>query len=92
MLPFQKGVFVAVAGPNLETRAEYRILRLVDESNEDAHIYFDEHLNEEEHLCVWRKVEVDPVSAMQVAKASLRSQHKVLDGVCEICGFCIACQ
>lgn len=28
-LPFQKGVFVAVAGPNLETRAEYRMLRLM---------------------------------------------------------------
>ncbi len=28
-LPFQKGVFVGVAGPNLETRAEYRMLRLL---------------------------------------------------------------
>lgn len=28
-IPLQKGVFVAVAGPNLETRAEYRFLRLI---------------------------------------------------------------
>lgn len=28
-IPLQKGVFVAVAGPNLETRAEYRFLRMI---------------------------------------------------------------
>jgi purine-nucleoside phosphorylase len=28
-LPLRKGVFVAVAGPNLETRAEYRFLRAI---------------------------------------------------------------
>lgn len=60
-------------------------------TSEDAHIYFDEHLNEEEHFAVWRKIPVDPVRSMQVAKASLRAQHKVLDGVCEVCGFCISC-
>jgi purine-nucleoside phosphorylase len=26
-IPFQQGIFVAVPGPNLETRAEYRMLR-----------------------------------------------------------------
>lgn len=61
------------------------------ESNEDAHVYFDEHLNEEEHFSVWRKIQVDPVRAMHITKLSLRSQHKVLDGVCEVSGFCIAC-
>jgi purine-nucleoside phosphorylase len=28
-IPVQRGVFVAVSGPNLETRAEYRFLRLI---------------------------------------------------------------
>lgn len=28
-IPLRRGVFVAVAGPNLETRAEYRFLRLI---------------------------------------------------------------
>lgn len=62
-----------------------------DLTSQDAHVYFDEHLNEEEHFAVWRKVQVEPVRAMQIAKASLRAQHKVLDGVCEVCGFCVSC-
>jgi len=60
-------------------------------TSKDAHVYFDEHLNEEEHFSVWRKVEVDPVRAFKIAKMSLHAQHKVLDGVCEMCGFCISC-
>ncbi|MCB9808338.1 iron-containing redox enzyme family protein [Candidatus Peribacteria bacterium] len=60
-------------------------------TSEDAHVYFDEHLNEEEHFSVWRKVEVDPLRSLHITKSSLRAQHKVLDGVCEVCGFCIAC-
>ena len=60
-------------------------------TSEDAHCYFDEHLKEEEHLAVWRKLEVDPVRGMQVAKKSIAAQHKILDGVCEVCGICITC-
>ncbi|PIR53674.1 pyrroloquinoline quinone biosynthesis protein PqqC [Candidatus Peregrinibacteria bacterium CG10_big_fil_rev_8_21_14_0_10_42_8] len=60
-------------------------------TSEDAHVYFDEHLNEEEHFSVWRKVEVDPVRAKTIIQASLKAQHKVLDGVCEMCGFCVTC-
>lgn len=61
-------------------------------TSQDAHVYFDEHLNEEEHFSVWRKVAVDPARAKVVTEASLKAQHKVLDGVCEVCGFCVTCK
>lgn len=60
-------------------------------TSEDAHIYFDEHLNEEEHFGVWRQVAVDAVRAQEVAEKSLAAQHKVLDGVCEACGMDMVC-
>ncbi len=61
-------------------------------TSDDAHMYFDEHLKEEEHFAVWRKVSVNPFAAMHVTKMSLRAQHTLLDGVCEVCGFCISCR
>lgn len=60
-------------------------------TSEDAHIYFDEHLNEEEHFKVWRQVDVDAARAEEVAEASLAAQHKVLDGVCHACGMEMVC-
>ena len=77
--------------PEISQSKKDGLCKHYDLTSEDAHVYFDEHLNEEEHFSVWRKVEVDPVRGMQVAKASLAAQHKVLDGVCEVCGFCITC-
>ena len=77
--------------PEIAASKKDGLVKHYDLTSDDAHVYFDEHLNEEEHFSVWRKVEVDPVRGMQVAKASLASQHKVLDGVCEVCGFCISC-
>ncbi len=59
-------------------------------SSEDAQIYFDEHLKEEEHLKVWRGATVDAVRSHIIAKKSLQAQNKVLDGVCELCGI-MAC-
>ena len=56
-------------------------------SSEDAQIYFDEHLKEEEHLQVWRGVDIDVNSSQTIAKRSLQAQNKVLDGVCELCGI-----
>jgi pyrroloquinoline quinone (PQQ) biosynthesis protein C len=61
------------------------------EANADAHIYFDEHLNEEEHFSVWRSVQIDPVKAKQAIESSLAAQHAVLDGVCDRCGFDMKC-
>jgi pyrroloquinoline quinone (PQQ) biosynthesis protein C len=59
-------------------------------SSEDAQIYFDEHLKEEEHLKVWRSAAVDAARSQTIAKKSLQAQNKVLDGVCELCGI-MAC-
>jgi len=59
--------------------------------SEDAHIYFDEHLNEEKHFDVWRQVKIDPVRAEKVVDKALAAQHKVLDGVSEKCGLCTTC-
>lgn len=60
-------------------------------TSEDAHIYFDEHLGEEKHFDVWRKVEIDEAKARPVIEESLAAQHQVLDGVCEACGICMTC-
>ena len=59
-------------------------------SSEDAQIYFNEHLKEEEHLQVWRGVAVDAARSQTIALQSLQAQNKVLDGVCELCGI-MAC-
>ena len=77
--------------PEISQTKKDGLCKHYDLNSEDAHVYFDEHLNEEEHFAVWRKVEVDPVRAMTITKASLKAQHKVLDGVCEMCGFCVTC-
>jgi len=63
----------------------------LNESNEDAHIYFDEHLGEEKHFSVWRKVQIDPAHAEVAMKKSLAAQHKVLDAVCDECGITCPC-
>ncbi|MBT3835407.1 pyrroloquinoline quinone biosynthesis protein PqqC [Candidatus Peribacteria bacterium] len=54
--------------------------------SEDSHIYFDEHLNEEKHLAVWRKA-LDPLVIRESVEKSLKAQHLLLDGVCEACGI-----
>lgn len=56
-------------------------------TSEDAHIYFDEHLHEEEHLKVWRLFPVNEKTATTAVDTSLTSQHAVLDAVCEARGI-----
>lgn len=59
-------------------------------TSEDAQIYFDEHLNEEKHLDVWRSMPIEG-DLEEAAETSLAAQHQVLDGVCEICGIRMDC-
>ncbi|MDP7069372.1 MAG: iron-containing redox enzyme family protein [Candidatus Peribacteraceae bacterium] len=77
--------------PEVSQTKKDGLVKFYDLSSEDAHCYFDEHLNEEKHFSVWRKVEVDSARAKEVTEASLSAQHKVLDGVCEVCGICANC-
>ncbi len=59
--------------------------------SEDAQIYFDEHLKEEEHLQVWRAFSVETERAFGAARTSLTAQNQVLDAVCESCGISMVC-
>ena len=56
-------------------------------TSDDAHVYFDAHLNEEEHFVVWQGVAVDKEKALAAVEKSLAAQHLLLDGVCEASGF-----
>ncbi|PIR53320.1 hypothetical protein COU76_01675 [Candidatus Peregrinibacteria bacterium CG10_big_fil_rev_8_21_14_0_10_49_10] len=55
-------------------------------TGEDAHIYFDEHLKEQDHLNVWLTVDVSP-EVESAVDASLANQNKVLDAVCDVAGL-----
>jgi len=54
-------------------------------TSEDAHVYFDEHLNEEEHLKVWR--EAAKTADESAILASMTAQNKALDAVCDVAGI-----
>lgn len=58
-------------------------------TSEDAHVYFDEHLNEEEHLQVWRDAAKSADEGAVVA--SMAAQNKALDAVCEVAGITCHC-
>ncbi|MBI1812469.1 iron-containing redox enzyme family protein [Candidatus Peregrinibacteria bacterium] len=77
--------------PKIAATKKDGLCRFYGLTSEDAHAYFDEHLNEEEHLQVWRAIEVDAKSAEASCDASLCAQHEVLDAVCEACGIALQC-
>ncbi len=52
----------------------------------DAHVYFDEHLNEAKHLQVWIKTDVNDKTE-QAIHDSMSAQNRVLDAVCEVAGI-----
>ncbi|MEQ1849462.1 MAG: iron-containing redox enzyme family protein [Candidatus Peribacteraceae bacterium] len=58
-------------------------------TSEDAHVYFDEHLNEEEHLKVWRDAAKN--ADKSAVMASMTAQNKALDAVCEVAGIPCSC-
>jgi pyrroloquinoline-quinone synthase len=58
-------------------------------TSEDAHVYFDEHLHEEEHLKVWRSAAKSADEGAVVA--SMVAQNKALDAVCEVAGIPCDC-
>jgi len=60
--------------------------------SDEAHIYFDEHLNEADHFDVWLNVKVDPERAKDVTEQSLAAQHLLLDGVCDVMGIEMDCE
>ena len=60
-------------------------------TSQEAHIYFDEHLKEEEHLKVWRQFTLDAERGAKAARTSAAAQNLLLDAVCEECGLSMAC-
>jgi len=58
-------------------------------TSQDAHVYFDAHLNEEEHLKVWR--DAAEKADESAVLASMTAQNKALDAVCEVAGIPCNC-
>jgi pyrroloquinoline-quinone synthase len=67
------------------------LLAFYNLTSHDAHVYFDEHIKEEEHLKVWRQIPVSSDNISAKASVSIDAQHKVLDAVCDACGISMVC-
>lgn len=77
--------------PKIAQTKKEGLIAFYNLTSADAHVYFDEHLNEEEHLKVWREIPMSEAIARSAAEASLSAQNRVLDGVCEKCGITMSC-
>ncbi len=67
------------------------LIRYYHLTSEDAHCYFDAHLDEAKHFEAWLTVPVDAERAQEVTEEALNLQHRILDGVCERCGIMVPC-
>ncbi len=77
--------------PAIATTKKDGLCKFYGLNSDDAHVYFNEHLKEEEHLKVWRAFDVDAKRAEAAAQTSLTAQNQVLDAVCEECGISMVC-
>lgn len=75
--------------PAIATTKKQGLCDFYNLTSEDAHIYFDEHLKEEEHLNVWRALKAN--ASEDAARASMAAQNQVLDAVCNACGIEMVC-
>ena len=76
--------------PEIAQTKKDGLCKFYDLNSEDAHIYFDEHLNEAKHLNVWLSVDLSE-DVEEAVDQSLQNQNKVLDAVCELRGICMTC-
>lgn len=72
--------------PEISKTKKEGLSRFYGLESEDAHIYFDEHLEEEDHFKVWLSVDMYK-GVERAVRQSLQNQNKVLDAVCDVCGM-----
>jgi len=72
--------------PEISQTKKEGLARFYGLKSEDAHIYFDEHLQEAKHLSVWLAVDVSEEVGGAIER-SMQHQNAVLDAVCDVCGM-----
>lgn len=77
--------------PEIARTKKEGLLTFYGLSSADAHAYFDEHIQEEKHLRVWREVAVNGKRARETAEQSLQAQNQLLNAVCGLRGIPLSC-